>query len=687
MKIIISKLQSVKEEVIENVSIEDATFDTVMRPILKAEDATIHQDGGTIWMQQYGSSDLATQEAVAEARRLIIEHESSWEANEELFELLLAARKRGDGLDRESKLLLDKAIIQCRIAGCGSLDKTAKAEFIKETLALEKLCVQAQDNIAHENSGVWFTEDELEGTPAADLERFKKHEKNRSIETKRGKEIFVAFANGGQRSIITNATSAETRRKMYLENEKAFSANILLMQEIVERRQKKAQLLGFRTHAHLKMENRLLQTPEQVQELIDSSRAGLKERAERELAVLRERRRRDLTADSDAVDSSFPPWDRLYYQRLVQADRNYDAEAFSEYFPVDIVPAAMLGVFESYLGLAFVEVPKDEIGKDKIWHESVTVFAVWDVRRPDREFVGYLYFDLFWRENKFRGAHNVTLEYGFEKADGSRKYPSTILMSAFPTPDDTGCALLKHPDVVTVFHELGHAIHNLVSRTKYFRFHGTNLPPDFVEMPSLMLENWCWMPEVLVSLSTHYAHVRPEYRAKWQAKNPGADLPPRRIPSKMVEARVKYRFANEATWFLGQLAISQFDLTIHSATTAEAAKALNIQQLWYDIHTDMLGFDYSECRAAGADMVSFHHLVGGYDMAYYSYPCCLIFATELFKNVFSRDPSSKDAWERYRTGVLEYGGSHPDLLQLLRDLLGHEPTATPLVQQLNTAEL
>lgn len=155
MKLIVSKLQKVKKDVVENVSVEAATFGTVMRPILEVNNATIHEDGGTIWMQQYSSSDLATQDAVAEARCLIVEHESSWEASKELFQLMQAARKRGDDLDRESKLLLDKALLQSRIAGCGSLDQNAKIEFIKATLELDRLCMEMQGNLAHESGGAW----------------------------------------------------------------------------------------------------------------------------------------------------------------------------------------------------------------------------------------------------------------------------------------------------------------------------------------------------------------------------------------------------------------------------------------------------------------------------------------------------------------------------------------------------
>lgn len=106
------------------------------------------------------------------------------------------------------------------------------------------------------------------------------------------------------------------------------------------------------------MENRLLTSPGQVQELIDTLKTGLKDRAARELGVLRKRRHRDLASTHGSLDEKFPPWDRLYYQRLVQEEHNYDAEAFSEYFPVETVPAAMLGGFESYLGLESVEIPQ-----------------------------------------------------------------------------------------------------------------------------------------------------------------------------------------------------------------------------------------------------------------------------------------------------------------------------------------
>ena len=101
--------------------------------------------------------------------------------------------------------------------------------------------------------------------------------------------------------------------------------------------------------------------------------------------------------------------------------------------------------------------------------------------------------------------------------------------------------------------ELGHGIHNLVSKTRYARFHGTRLPPDFGEMPSVMLENWCWMPDTLEDLSCHYSTLKPEYLEQWRQEHPGLPDPPKTIPRDLVHRLTSRRYANEALYHLFQL--------------------------------------------------------------------------------------------------------------------------------------
>ncbi|KAM3518186.1 hypothetical protein NHJ13051_008369 [Beauveria bassiana] len=629
----------------------------VLLPLVDVEQEN-SGDIGVIWMLQYGAPDKETHDAFSKARQLLISAEASWNSSEEMYGLVRAAHDNEKDLDIASKLLLDKTLLE---------------------------------SSSQESGGIWLADEDLQDLPAEELDRIKKHKQPMETPPQEGM-IFVPFSNGGTVAVLTFGCNPDVRKKMYLADQKKLLMNIPLLRDIVKRRQNLAQRLGYNTHAERRMETRLLKGPDQVKELLDSLSSGLVSRGRREMDMLQKMRLKDLQklghGGNSTLQSSFSPWDLKYYQRLVSSSRKVDESAVSEYFPLEYVIPQMLQIFEVALGLRFDRIPRTELLDAKIWHNTVTVFAVWDTRQEDEPaFVGYLYFDLLWRENKFRGAHNVTMEFGFEKSNGGRKYPSTIVMKAFPTVGDEGCVLLKHHQLITIFHELGHAIHNLVSRTKYLKFHGTSLPPDFVEIPSLMLENWCWIPQILVSMSTHYSHLRPEYRDKWQREHPGEEQPPKQVPDEIAHALVKYRYSGRGLYHLFQLSISLFDLAIHSAGSAEEAESMNVQKLWYDIREKTEGFHFAEVRETGSDLVAFAHLLGGYDMAYYSYLCCSSFAQDLFQSLFAVDPTNTNAWERYCQMVLQPGAEHPDLLKLLEKVLGHAPNATALINVLENADL
>lgn len=142
-------------------------------------------------------------------------------------------------------------------------------------------------------------------------------------------------------------------------------------------------------------------------------------------------------------------------------------------------------------------------------------------------------------------------------------------MCSFPTPSQGTCALLKHHQIVTLFHgkhvplhevmtrltavEMGHGIHDLLAKTKYVRFHGYNTLPDFCEMPSSLLENWCWMKDVLKGLSCHYTTLNEKNLTEWRKKHPGELDPPKEIPDYLVDNLVKHRYFNRGLYHLRQL--------------------------------------------------------------------------------------------------------------------------------------
>ncbi|KAK5995769.1 Saccharolysin [Cladobotryum mycophilum] len=667
VKRIISRYEALCDEIIQTITPSMAAFDTVMQPLAELDNETAGE---------------------LEARKLFIEAEASRNANGDLFQLLRAIQERDDSLDAESKHLLEETLLDYKISGCGVLNHSQKKNYIQNSLQLDDLTSSFQRNIVQECGGLWFTEQELDGVPSSELERWQTDGLSKDVSGLGMK--FVPFSNGGTMAILTYAHSLETRKKMFIADDAKMAVNISLMDNIIKLRHELAHSLGYSTHAAYRMERRLLKHPKQVESFLSNLSAGLIGRGRKELEILQRRRQIDISEKGGSANietQPFPAWDLCYYRNIVEQDSHIDHAKMSEYFPLDYTAAAMLRIFESSLGLRFIRIPNEEVGSNKIWHDTVQAFSVWDGSGENEDFVGYLYFDLLWGENKFRGAHNVTMEPGYLKPDGSRHYPSTILMCAFPTPTQNRCALLTHKNVVTLFHELGHAIHSLVSKTKYSRFHGTRLPSDFVEMPSVLLENWCWMPDVLQGMSCHYTNLDPQALEGWRKDHTGAADPPAKIPIEMVQTLARRRYVNRGLYHLNQLAVSMFDLKIHNFSSDEEIANLNTKKLWYDLHEQLRGIDFSVCKESGADLVSFHHLVAGYDVGYYSYLVCAAFSQDMFRSLFADAPHSKAAWCKYRCEILEPGASQSDLLGMLGGILGRPANSEALVRMLEEAEL
>ncbi|KAI4596305.1 hypothetical protein KJ359_005434 [Pestalotiopsis sp. 9143b] len=699
IKRILSRIKAVQDNIVETITPEAATFDTVVRPLAEVEDATCGEFR-VILMLQYGAQDLATQDAVYQARKLYIEAEAEWTARDDLYKLFRAVKDRNEDIDDESRLLVSETLLDFERSGRGRLDKAEIAELSQLVTEIDVLQNKFQRNCAQENGGVWFSHMELDGVPNDDISKWKNSQPSQPpvASESAGKEIFVPFANGGTKAILTYAHSADTRKAMFLGDDKKLTENVTILDEIARKRYARAKTLGYANHSALRAERQLAKTPGWIEDFLLTVKDGLvplgkneiKELQHRRLMAIQERKSRkadhEPTTEIEAPQSDlFAPWDLFYYQNIIDRESHVDHATISEYFPVEPTARAMLGVFASLLGIRFD--PVQDVDAANIWHDSVQVFSVWDGPGTDADFIGYLYFDLLWRKNKFRGNHNVTMEQGYRKPDGSRSYPSTILMCGFTTSSPDMPALLTHFQMTVMFHELGHAIHNLVSKTRYSRFHGTSgLFFDFGEMPSMMLENWCWIPYVVRELSCHYSTLSPAYLEKWRRDHPNeAEAPRKEIPQHLVDVLVKRRYAQKGMYYLRMLSICLFDFKIHNLSGDQALSDLDIRKIWYDTREELEGMDFSLCKEQGADMVSFNHLTAGLDSGYYAYLTCSAFAQDVFQTAFARDPRDRDRWDRYRHEVLEHGGSNPDALGALGRFLGHRPNSGALIEAIKQA--
>lgn len=355
--------------------------------------------------------------------------------------------------------------------------------------------------------------------------------------------------------------------------------NVPLFQEIIELRDEAARLLGYPDHASVRVEEKMAKNPATINAFLNGLRGRLLEGGKQDIASLLEYKKKDYEERGLEFDGNFYMWDTSYYSRIQKEKQyNIDEIAISQYFPVDSTFKGMLKIFEEIFGLVFVEIKEEDrkrisaTGKaeDIVWHEDVHLYTVWNDEEGGNEFVGYLYIDLHPRDNKYGHNANFGIDPGYLKADGTRNYPSTALVCNFSKPSANKPSLLKHHEVVTLFHELGHGIHDLVARTKYSYFHGTSVVDDFVEAPSQMLENWCWTPSVLKSLSRH-----------WESNE--------KITDELINKLISTKNLNSATQNLGQLLIGTFDMTIHTPKSHEAVKELDAGKLWNTLRGEITG--------------------------------------------------------------------------------------------------
>ncbi|WYZ34236.1 hypothetical protein EsH8_I_000512 [Colletotrichum jinshuiense] len=681
---IFAEQRSPREAAAETVAPADARFSNVVAPLLAADDRT-QGETGAFGLLRFCGPDRATREAVEAGQR-------AWSAStaerlrmKGVYELVRAVRDGGEELGFEERRIVEDLWLDYRLAGHGVLGDEGIRAYLARRERIEELKQEFRGNLNRGGGGVWFAEDELEGVPAHEVGRWRVGGDGDPA-GERGKR-FVPLERANFDAVLGRARSPETRRRMYVAFDNRFAENVPVFKEMLVLRDENARLLGYKSHADFRIAKRVAPSTAWVEGFLGRLVEGLLPRGREEMARVGEMKRRHLRSlggDDDAAGgegaAEILPWDFEYYARLLAEEADVDHERVSEYFPLRHTLSAMLGLFTEFLGLEFVPVPEEDL-EGRVWADDVEVWAVWEGRGERKgEFVGYLYADVLWREGKYRTSCNVNLQCGYVKEDGTRVYPATVLMCAFQPPTAASCALLKHREVVVLFHELGHGLHDLVSRTKHTRFHGTRVAPDFGEAPSTMLEKWCWMPRELVKMGRHYTRVDPAYMAKWREDHPGGEEPPpEKMPEELVEKLVASRELNRALWFLRQLVFATFDMTVNNQESTEALKELDEVGLYNDLQDSLTLKPNPDKRGYGH--VHSTHLIDLYDAGYYAYMNAHAFAEDFFETYFAQDPRSPEAWDRYRREILEYGGSKNEM-EMMTDYLGREPGPDALLRSL-----
>ncbi|TFK91138.1 metallopeptidase MepB [Polyporus arcularius HHB13444] len=632
---------------------EECTFESVPRTQVALAEGEAKGDSifEPLTFYQNVSTSKELRDASNEAEVLVRDFGVESSMRIDVFRAKQAAEKNikesGRKLTPEEQRLVDKMILDGKRAGLALPEKEReKLTALKKELS--QTCLEFSKNFNEENGVVTFTLKELKGVPEDVISGYTKR-------TEGDKEVYdITFKTPDIFPVFKYAEDPETRRVAYEKFENRLAINKPVMSKFLDLRRQIAKLLGYPTWADYITEVKMVKNAKGVKEarlpfLTDLEQklrpVGLKDRETLLALKMEEHAKKGLPFDGE-----FYLWDYRYYDRVfIERSLNLDDSLVKEYFPVSKVVPAILEIYQNLLGVTFVEV------KGETWHPEVQMFSVWEKDAKDESgFIGYCYLDLFPRASKYSHAAVWPLLPGYAKADGSRSYPLTAMVANLAKPTPSKPALMRHDDVVTFFHEMGHVFHGLLSRTKFSRFHGTSVAGDFVEAPSQMLENWCFEPKVLELMSSHYETQKP-------------------LDAELIDKVIKSRYVNVGLFYLRQLFFANFDLKVH--TDQESA---DYTELW---NTMRESISLVKGKNLGAGEGSFNHIASGYDAGYYGYTYSLVFAADMYATIFKKDPLDPNRGRLYREKILGPGGSR-DEIDSLKDFLGRPPNADAFIKEL-----
>ena len=565
--------------------------------------------------------------------------------NEKLFERVRAvwdARESLD-LDGEQRTLLDETY-KSFVRGGAGLDATTKATLRAINEELSELSVRFGENVLAETNAFSLVIDDeanLAGLPEGVRQAAADEAAHRGLT---GRWVFTLH----KPSLIPFLQSSE-RRDLRQQLFEAYISqgdhgnehdNKAVAGRVAALRARRARLLGYRNHAHFMLERSMAEAPENVEELLGRLWPAAIERARQEAEELQ------ALIDAEGGDFRLAPWDWWYYsERLRQQRFTIDDEVLRPYFPLERVRQGAFDVARRLFGIRFERRP--EIST---YHEEVEVFEVFDA---DDSHLGLFYTDYFPRDTKRSGAWMNNLRHQ-EVVGGVDVRPLVANVANFSRPSGGRPALLTLEEVMTLFHEFGHALHGLLSRCRYRSLSGTAVPRDFVELPSQLMENWAKEPEVL----RHYAR-------HWQTDEP--------IPDALIERLQEADRFNQGFATTEYLAAAHLDLAWHT--------------LEDDVEREANSFERETLERLGLlpEIVSryrstyFNHVFSlGYSAGYYSYVWAEVLDADAFEAFKQRGLFDPKLARDYRRQILERGGSDRPM-ELYRAFRGTEPAIEPLL--------
>ncbi len=587
------------------------------------------------------STNAALRDAATDQVKVLEEWSVGLDYREDVYRALKAYADTSPELQAEEAKLLAETMRDYRRAGMDlPKDKRDEVEALRKKLSA--LAIEFESNVTKAEQRLVFSNAEMEGVPQDFLQQ---------AGVKNNDGAFTVMANITTHFIVVmeNAKREQTRLKMQTARDNlARENNIPLLNQILVTRDDIARKLGYDSWADYVIEIKMAKTAARATDFLERLRGGLQPKFEAEMAQFRALKARD-TGDPK---SSIYLWDWRYYANQLKKEKyTVNEDALKVYFPYQRCLDGMFAIYQRIFGLKFQ--PLDPPYK---WVDDLQLYAVSDAATGEP--MGLFYLDMFPREGKYNHFANFGLIDGKLLDDGAYQRPVVSLICNFPQPQTNRPSLLPHQDVVTLFHEFGHAMHAILTRSKYARFSGTSVPGDFVEAPSQMLENWAWDEKVLDSFAADYRD------------------PSKKIPKEILRQLKASKLAIEASYYRRQLVLGLADLALH--TRIHADNIARAEPLADEISADTFLAEPPDT----AWLAYFGHLMG-YDAGYYGYAWADAIAADM-ATVFEKAPDGffdRAAGQRLRDEIYAKGNSR-DVEISIEKFLGRPQSIEPFLKKI-----
>ena len=585
------------------------------------------------------------QKIAQEVSPLLTEFTNDIRLNKQLFKRVNTIYTTRDTLHltTEQDTLLTKKY-KSFVRNGANLNEDEKLELRKIDTELAKLKLQFGENVLAETNAFELhltTKKQLKGLPESAIEAAE------MLAKQNGKEGWIFTLDyPSYIPFMTYSEDRNLRKKMALAfGAKAFqnnkNNNQLNVLNIANLRHKRANLLGYKTHANFVLEERMAETPENVHDFLNDLLTKAKP------AALSDFRKLEQLAKKNGV-TQLEKWDSAYYSEKLKKELfDLEEEQLKPYFKLENVIEGVFNISKKLYDLCF-----EEIQTIDTYHKDVKTYRITDI---NNNFIAILYADFFPRKGKRNGAWMTSYKSQWIK-NGENSRPHISIVCNFTKPTKTKPSLLTFNEVTTLFHEFGHALHGMLANTTYPSLSGTNVFWDFVELPSQLLENWCYEKEALHLFAKHYKTNEV-------------------IPMELINKIKQSSNFLEGLQTFRQLSFGILDMAWHGKNPSKITnvkdfelEAFSSTQLFPDVKDNCMSTSFS------------HIFQGGYSAGYYSYKWAEVLDADAFASFLDKGIFNKETSQKFKTYILEKGGTDKPMT-LYVNFKGKKPTNKALLKR------